>query len=79
MPIRMCISCGKKREKSDLIRLILNDRGLLVRDDDGKGPGRGAYVCLDPLCWKNLKKGGRVNRAFRKGGRIDFHPDFRLE
>ncbi|MBW1900480.1 MAG: YlxR family protein [Deltaproteobacteria bacterium] len=78
VPVRTCISCGTKRGKKELIRLILDSHGLLVRDD-GKGQGRGAYVCPDRSCWENLKKGKRISRAFRKEGPLAFHPDLRFE
>ena len=74
-PERTCISCRTKRDKEKLIRLVLDDQGLVVRDDRGRGKGRGAYVCPDKSCWKVLKNGDRLGRAFRKQGPIAFHPD----
>lgn len=74
VPIRTCISCGTKKDKKDLNRLSLDARGFLIRDDKGKVPGRGAYVCDDKSCWEKLNKGNRLARAFRRGSK-DFHPD----
>ena len=74
IPVRTCISCGEKRNKNELIRLVLDANGVVRRDDSGKRHGsRGAYVCPNRSCWENLKKGKRLNRAFRKNGPIDFH------
>ena len=64
--IRTCISCRTKKEKQGLIRLMLDPQGFPVRDDSGKGQGRGAYVCPDESCLDGLKKGNRLSRAFRK-------------
>jgi hypothetical protein len=77
IPIRTCISCGVKRNKNELIRLILDTKGVVRRDDFGKRHGsRGAYVCPNKFCWENLRKGKRLNRAFKKNGPIDFHIDY---
>lgn len=78
VPVRTCISCGTKRDKKELIRLMLDGQGLLVLDD-GKGRGRGAYVCKNSSCLENLKKGNRLSRSFRRQGPIDFHPGLRFE
>jgi uncharacterized protein len=76
MPIRTCISCGAKRCKGNLIRLVLMDMaGTVVRDDSGTRPGRGAYVCPRKTCWENLEQGGRLDRAFRNAGPMRLHID----
>ena len=56
-PIRTCIVCRKKEEKSQLARFVLGKDNLLVIDADQKLPGRGAYTCVDNGCLlKALKK-----------------------
>ena len=75
-PVRTCISCGAKRGKNELVRLILDARGFVVRDDLGKKRGRGAYVCGNGLCVEKLKTGNRLKRAFRKEGPLSLHPEF---
>jgi len=75
-PVRTCISCGAKRGKKELVRLILDARGLIVRDDRGKGRGRGAYVCRNNLCLEKLEKDNRLKRAFRKDGTLSLHSEF---
>lgn len=72
--MRTCISCGAVRDKEDLIRLVLNAQGLLVRDDRGIEQGRGAYVCSGRPCWDRLWTGNRLKRAFGRGGPVDFNP-----
>lgn len=66
VPVRTCVSCGAKRNKTDLIRLVMDPEGRVIRDDAGRFPGRGAYVCPSRDCWENLEKGGRLGRAFRR-------------
>ena len=71
VPIRKCISCGSKRWKQDLIRLVrMGMTGPVIRDDSGLRPGRGAYVCPSRICWQKLEQGGRLDRAFRNTGRV---------
>ena len=77
IPIRTCISCGKKRSKQDLIRLVLDANGQIVRDDSGRGKGRGAYICASENCIERSGKDGRLKRAFRREVAIDF--DLRLD
>lgn len=74
VPIRTCISCGTKKDKKALVRLVLDSSGLLIRDDQGKELGRGVYVCSEKSCWERLKKGNRLGKAFKRGS-IAFHPN----
>lgn len=76
IPIRTCISCNARRNKKDLIKLILNGDGMVIRDTDGKGEGRSAYVCPDESCLRSLRTNKRLKRAFRTGGVVSVHPDF---
>ena len=75
IPVRTCISCGAKRAKSELIRLVLDSQGRVVRDDSGKGRGRGAYVCAKKPCWERLCRNVHINKAFRKTGPVVLQPD----
>ncbi len=72
-PTRTCVSCGAKRNKKELIRLVLGAQGVVIRDDSGKGEGRGAYVCMRKSCWENLMSDKRLNRAFKKEGPMVVH------
>ena len=74
--VRTCISCRAKNNKDKLIRLVLDDNGVLIRDLFGKGRGRGAYVCPTMACLEALREGNRLGRAFRKEGIIRLHSDF---
>lgn len=77
IPIRTCISCGAKKNKNHLIRLILDNSGKLVRDFSGRMPGRGAYICELPICMEKLFKNRRLNNIFRTDKVITIGPDIR--
>jgi uncharacterized protein len=78
-PIRTCISCGTKNNKVEMIRLVLDPDGVVIRDADGKGQGRGAYVCPNNACRQAMPTGNRLCRTFKKSGPIRIHPDIRFE
>jgi len=65
IPRRTCIACGRVTMKADLIRMILNKEGHLIRDDTGLIEGRGAYVCKDPSCLEKITQNRHSQRAFR--------------
>ena len=63
MPIRTCVSCQKKGEKSAFIR-IASDFGP---DFLQRAQGRGAYVCKNTECISKLYKGKtRLGMSLRK-------------
>ena len=64
VPMRMCTGCGEMKPKKELVRIVRNAAGEISLDMTGKKPGRGAYVCKDPLCLKKAKKAKRLERAF---------------
>lgn len=68
VPIRECISCGKKRPKHELLRIVKGKSGICF-DATAKAGGRGAYVCPDEACLERLVKQKRLNRTFR--GAVD--------
>lgn len=51
IPQRTCISCGVKRNKHSLIRIVCNSSSSVSIDITGKMNGRGAYLCYDQNCW----------------------------
>jgi len=46
--IRTCVSCGAKKEKTELVRFVYS--GQPEEDTDGNRQGRGAYVCNNEKC-----------------------------
>lgn len=79
VPVRTCVSCRKRREKPDLIKLVVDDHSFLIRDGKVNRHGRGAYICRDKSCWESLKKRKSLGKLFRTENRIAFHPELRFE
>jgi predicted RNA-binding protein YlxR (DUF448 family) len=79
VPTRTCVSCGTKRAKRDLMRLVVNGAGKVVRDDQGKAQGRGAYVCKSKSCCEQLTRNKGLGRRFRIGKAITVSPDMWAE
>lgn len=65
-PQRTCIGCNTKKDKQDLIRIVLNKDGNIFIDKTGKLPGRGTYICNNIDCLEKLIKTKRLERTFEK-------------
>lgn len=63
-PKRMCIACRQMREKSQLIRFVLDSGAKPVVDKKNKAPGRGAYVCRSKECISAMIKRKMLNKNF---------------
>ena len=63
-PERSCIACRGKKAKRDLIRLV-SSTGIVEIDLDGKGVGRGAYLCPIRECWETGLKSNRLEYTLR--------------
>jgi len=61
--------------KDSLMRLKVDEKGRVVRDETGKGEGRGAYVCPSRACLEGLGRIERLKKAFRQKGELTLHPD----
>ena len=67
IPIRTCIVCGKKKNKSELIRLVADKEGIVRKDNKGCLGGRGAYICPRRECWeKIISKPSLLSKALRR-------------
>ena len=66
IPVRTCISCGMKRAKGDMVRLVTDEAGFLFRDKLMRKEGRGAYVCDSKECGEDLLKNKRLQKVFRR-------------
>lgn len=64
-PQRTCVSCREKREKRDLVRIVLNKDGSVTVDPTGKAPGRGAYLCRNAECIKKELKAHRLANGLK--------------
>lgn len=65
-PLRMCTGCREMKPKKDLIRAVKSPEGEISLDFTGKKPGRGAYLCKSPDCFKKIRKSRALERAFKK-------------
>ena len=63
IPERQCLGCGEHKPKAELLRVVRGPDGTVSLDFTGKKPGRGAYVCPDPTCFKKARRGGRIAHA----------------
>lgn len=55
IPIRSCVICRKKDEKSNLQRFII-EKGSIVFDEKQNMHGRGFYHCGNLQCVEKLEK-----------------------
>ena len=67
-PERTCVGCGTRRQKRELMRLVL-DQGELAIDESGKQAGRGTYLCRElesekPLIRAECFEQAKQKRAF---------------
>ena len=66
IPQRKCIVCGNLYDKNDLLRIVNNkDLGVVI-DETGKLNGRGAYICKNEYCLKDVRKNNKLNRVFKQ-------------
>ena len=61
---RMCMGCNTKKDKRELIRVVMNKEGTISIDKTGKLCGRGAYICDNIECLEKIIKTKRLERIF---------------
>ena len=61
---RMCMGCNAKKDKKELIRIVMNKEGDISIDKTGKLAGRGAYICDNIDCLEKVIKTKRLERVF---------------
>ena len=66
-PERTCVGCRTARSKAALVRIVLTPDGSIALDLSGKMPGRGAYVCPDPVCLETAVRRRALERALKVG------------
>lgn len=64
-PLRSCIVCRKKGDKSNFIKIVKNKDGIVKVETDKKLDGRGAYICKSAECIKKCQKTRALNRVFK--------------
>ncbi|MDH6423868.1 YlxR family protein [Aurantimicrobium minutum] len=63
-PVRTCIGCRQRSDKSALLRVIEVD-GRVEPDISGSAPGRGAWLHPTPECCNEAVKRRAFGRALR--------------
>ena len=63
--MRSCVVCRETKPKRELTRLVRGEDHLLHLDPGGKMPGRGAYLCGNPKCWRGAARGTALDKALR--------------
>lgn len=61
---RMCMGCNNKKDKKDLIRIVLSKNGEITIDKTGKLEGRGAYICDNIDCLEKVIKTKKLEKSF---------------
>lgn len=64
VPQRTCVVCRGTLGKRELNRIVRTPDGVRF-DASGKQPGRGAYLCSDPACWRRAIEQGVLARALK--------------
>ena len=64
-PIRTCLGCYNRKNKSDLLRIVKTSDGNIKVDITGKSEGRGSYICHDIDCLEKLIKSKRLNKVLK--------------
>ena len=61
---RMCMGCNQRKEKNNLIRIVVNKKKDIIIDKTGKLDGRGAYICDNIDCLEKSIKRKKLERTF---------------
>jgi len=61
---RTCIGCNEKKDKRELIRIVINKQGEISIDKTGKLEGRGAYICDNIECLNKAIKSKKLEKTF---------------
>lgn len=67
-PVRTCLGCRGRENKTDLIRLVRSD-GTIVVDGRQSAPGRGGYLHPRRACWEQALRKRALTRSL---GAADF-------
>ena len=63
IPQRTCSVCRTQKNKNDLLRIVRNKDNIIKVDENGKQPGRGAYICYDMECLEKAQKRKGLEKA----------------
>jgi len=63
IPTRTCAVCRTSRPKREMVRMVRTTDGSIHRDESGRQPGRGTYVCHEPACRDPQRAAAAVKRT----------------
>jgi len=63
IPMRRCVGCMEKYEKSELVRVLRTPDGDVKIDATGRANGRGAYLCRRRACLEKALKNRGLERS----------------
>lgn len=69
-PVRTCVGCRARVPRSGLVRFVARE-GVLVIDDHGRLPGRGAWLHPTPECAHAAVRRRAFVRALRVSGHLN--------
>ncbi len=64
VPERLCVGCGLRSPKQDMLRIVVDKAGNLVVSRHQRG--RGAYLHRDPSCWRAFSAHKGLIRSLRQ-------------
>lgn len=62
IPMRQCTGCRERKPKKELVRVVRSPEGVVSVDKKGKAPGRGAYICPEPVCLQKAIRSKALER-----------------
>ncbi|MDN3443367.1 YlxR family protein [Microbacterium sp. APC 3901] len=69
-PVRTCVGCRTRAPRAALLRVVAQD-DILIIDERGVLPGRGAWVHPTPECMDAALRRRAFGRALRASGNLD--------
>ena len=63
----MCLGCGEKRPKREMIRIVRSPEGEFSLDPTGRKNGRGCYICEKTSCFDTVCRQKKLARSYGTG------------
>ncbi len=74
-PMRICVCCGAKKPKGEMLRILVSGRNTEVNDstidETGKQHGRGAYICKNNNCIEEAYEQGLISEEVKEQSLIE--------
>jgi predicted RNA-binding protein YlxR (DUF448 family) len=79
LPLRKCVACHQMISKKMLIRIVRSPEGDVSFDPSGKKAGRGAYMCKQLECFKQVRKNRALERSLNTSLSSELYEQLQLE